>query len=106
MIGGGLGEHSAAAISVSAVAERSQYAASDAVDVCAVLSLTAASEDRQNGITSNDETGRNPITLSAVLDKSGSMSGRKMDLVKKTTEFMTTQLSAQDMLGVIAYDAE
>merc|ERR1711939_987226 len=47
---------------------------------------------------------RAPVSLSAVLDKSGSMHGY-LGLVKGACGFMLGQLSARDKLGVIEYDS-
>ena len=44
------------------------------------------------------------LSLSAVLDKSGSM-GHDLGLVKRTCEFMMQQLSRNDKLGVVQYDS-
>jgi hypothetical protein len=52
-----------------------------------------------------DENKRVPIRLSAVLDKSGSMSGSKLTLVKATTRFMVHQLQDSDCLGIVSYDS-
>lgn len=46
---------------------------------------------------------RAPISLTAVLDRSGSMAGNKMELVKKSTEFMVEQLQEGDYVGVVSY---
>jgi hypothetical protein len=53
-----------------------------------------------------EDSTRSVVSLSAVLDKSGSMSGNKIDLVKKSQEFMMAQLSAKDKLGVVQYDSD
>lgn len=49
------------------------------------------------------EEKRAPLNLIAVIDKSGSMSGEKIDLVKKTIEFVLTQLQARDRLSVVTF---
>ncbi len=36
--------------------------------------------------------------------RSGSMSGTKLDLVKKTLHFVESQLTPTDRLGIVAYD--
>jgi hypothetical protein len=51
------------------------------------------------------EEKRSVVSLSAVLDKSGSMS-KDLYLVKRTCDFMLQQLSKNDKLGVIQYDSE
>jgi len=50
--------------------------------------------------------GRSLVSLSSVLDKSGSMGGSKLDLVKRTSDFMMQHLSSQDKLGVVTYDSD
>ena len=49
--------------------------------------------------------GRSVVSLSCVLDKSGSMSGEKLDLVKRASEFMIAQLGSRDKLGLVEYDS-
>lgn len=52
------------------------------------------------------ETARAPLCLVAVLDKSGSMRGEKLQLVVKTLKFMLRHLSERDALGLVAYGTE
>eukprot|EP01006_Ploeotia_vitrea_P043882 TRINITY_DN66785_c6_g2_i2.p1 TRINITY_DN66785_c6_g2~~TRINITY_DN66785_c6_g2_i2.p1 ORF type:complete len:747 (+),score=67.21 TRINITY_DN66785_c6_g2_i2:113-2353(+) len=47
---------------------------------------------------------RPPVRVSAVIDRSGSMRGTKMTLVKETMSFVIDNLKDRDELGVIAYD--
>ena len=49
--------------------------------------------------------GRSVVSLSSVLDKSGSMGGQKLDLVKRASDFMVAQLGSRDKLGVVQYDS-
>ena len=51
-----------------------------------------------------DETKRAAVDLIAVIDRSGSMGGGKLDLVKKTLHFVVSQLAARDRLALIVYD--
>lgn len=51
-----------------------------------------------------DEEKRAPIVLVAVVDKSGSMSGAKLENVKKTLHFIIKELGARDQLGIVEYD--
>jgi Mg-chelatase subunit ChlD len=53
-----------------------------------------------------DESKRSVVSLSAVLDKSGSMAGSKLALVKHTCQFMLGQLGLNDKIGVVEYDSE
>eukprot|EP00961_Rhodomonas_salina_P224940 3041279-Rhodomonas_salina.1 len=52
-----------------------------------------------------DTSKRSTISLTAVIDKSGSMDGEKLELVKRTCSFMLNQLSSQDMMGLVEYDS-
>eukprot|EP00287_Rhodomonas_sp_CCMP768_P030364 CAMPEP_0202853296 /NCGR_PEP_ID=MMETSP1389-20130828/90412_1 /ASSEMBLY_ACC=CAM_ASM_000865 /TAXON_ID=302021 /ORGANISM="Rhodomonas sp., Strain CCMP768" /LENGTH=528 /DNA_ID=CAMNT_0049531845 /DNA_START=20 /DNA_END=1606 /DNA_ORIENTATION=- len=54
-----------------------------------------------------DETDakRSTVSLTAVIDKSGSMKGQKLELVKQTCNFMLNQLASNDKLGVVEYDS-
>ena len=45
------------------------------------------------------------VSLTSVLDKSGSMQGGKLGLVKRSSNFMLNQLSSSDKLGVVTYDS-
>mmetsp|Transcript_113265 Transcript_113265/g.283699 ORF Transcript_113265/g.283699 Transcript_113265/m.283699 type:complete len:823 (+) Transcript_113265:57-2525(+) len=62
----------------------------------AVLSVVAPSA----GTTS-----RAPLCLVAVLDKSGSMHGMKLELVTKALFFMLDYLSECDSLGIVVFDS-
>jgi Mg-chelatase subunit ChlD len=47
---------------------------------------------------------RAPLDLVAVLDRSGSMSGAKMELVKRSMELVVKQLNSNDKLSIVAFD--
>jgi hypothetical protein len=47
---------------------------------------------------------RKPIDLVLVIDKSGSMSGDKMELTKETAELVAKELGASDRLSIVTYD--
>merc|ERR1719324_2033347 len=47
---------------------------------------------------------RAPLSLTVVLDRSGSMRGEKLRLVVETMQFLLTQLQEQDSLGIVSYD--
>lgn len=51
-----------------------------------------------------EPTARAPVDIVAVIDKSGSMHGEKLDLVKETLEFVIDQLKDTDRLSVVTYD--
>eukprot|EP01116_Phalansterium_solitarium_P016082 TRINITY_DN3649_c0_g2_i2.p1 TRINITY_DN3649_c0_g2~~TRINITY_DN3649_c0_g2_i2.p1 ORF type:complete len:543 (-),score=163.46 TRINITY_DN3649_c0_g2_i2:386-1951(-) len=46
---------------------------------------------------------RAPLNLIAVIDKSGSMQGEKIALVKSTMQFVQTQLQARDRFSIVAF---
>lgn len=47
---------------------------------------------------------RSPVDIVAVIDRSGSMAGEKLDLVRKTLLFVIDQLKPTDRLSLILYD--
>lgn len=47
---------------------------------------------------------RVPLNISLVLDRSGSMSGDKIDYARKAAKFVVDQLSADDYLSIVNYD--
>lgn len=47
---------------------------------------------------------RAPINISVVLDRSGSMSGDKLEYVKKATDFIIKNLYSSDTLSIVQYD--
>ena len=51
-----------------------------------------------------NESARAPVDIVAVIDRSGSMSGGKLDLVKKTLHFVVSQLTPKDRLCLLVYD--
>ncbi|CAE7898551.1 YAF9, partial [Symbiodinium necroappetens] len=53
-----------------------------------------------------EEGSRAPLHLVAVLDRSGSMGGEKIRLVKQTMKFMLRYLSARDSLGIVEYGSD
>ena len=57
-------------------------------------------------LAEDDEDKRSPVSLSLVLDKSGSMAGAKLALVKRTCRFVLGQLGRRDKLGVVEYDSD
>ncbi|OQS05722.1 hypothetical protein THRCLA_02177 [Thraustotheca clavata] len=53
-----------------------------------------------------DDDQRKPIDLVVVLDRSGSMSGKKLSLCKKTMDFLAQQLSVHDRVALVTYDSD
>ncbi len=47
---------------------------------------------------------REPVNLALVIDKSGSMSGQKMQDLKEAAKMMVDRLSPSDMISIITYD--
>jgi uncharacterized protein YegL len=47
-----------------------------------------------------------PIEIVCVIDKSGSMSGQKLDLVKSSLNFMVEQMKEHDFLSIITFDTD
>ena len=82
---------------VSAASEFESYASCAAHTVDLIVTIRAPpSEDGQ----------RAAVSLGAVLDRSGSMSGNKIALLRETGRFMVRQLAGHDRLGVVAYDSQ
>lgn len=48
--------------------------------------------------------GRAPVSLTAVLDASGSMAGPKIEVLKRTAEYLVETLDSGDYLGVVTYN--
>eukprot|EP01123_Difflugia_compressa_P010859 TRINITY_DN409_c0_g1_i3.p1 TRINITY_DN409_c0_g1~~TRINITY_DN409_c0_g1_i3.p1 ORF type:complete len:471 (+),score=75.26 TRINITY_DN409_c0_g1_i3:63-1475(+) len=51
-----------------------------------------------------EETYRAPIDLVTVIDRSGSMGGLKIELVKETLKFIVRQLKSKDKMSIVIYD--
>ncbi|GMH46015.1 hypothetical protein BSKO_13979 [Bryopsis sp. KO-2023] len=57
-------------------------------------------------IEAPSSVGQAPLSLTTVLDRSGSMQGNKIELLKKTTQFLVGKLSeagGQQSLGIVTY---
>ena len=48
--------------------------------------------------------GRAPLRIALVLDRSGSMAGRKLDVAKECAAFLARRLDADDALAFVTYD--
>lgn len=46
---------------------------------------------------------RAPVSLTCVLDRSGSMSGPRLTLLRETVSFLIEQLGSDDLLGLVSY---
>lgn len=51
-----------------------------------------------------DSHTRRPLNLSVVIDRSGSMSGLKLDYTRQAAQFLVKNLSARDTLSIVIYD--
>ena len=49
---------------------------------------------------------RAPLNLSVVIDRSGSMTGRKLEQAKQAAEMLVDQLRAEDVVSLVMYDSE
>ena len=48
-------------------------------------------------------TGRAPLNISVVLDRSGSMAGKKLDFVKRAAQMIPQYLSGRDRFSLVTY---
>ncbi|MES2680133.1 MAG: VWA domain-containing protein [Bacteroidota bacterium] len=55
---------------------------------------------------SNQKTGRVPLNLSVVLDRSGSMNGNKLNYTKEALKYVVKQLHERDILSIVLYDTD
>lgn len=69
----------------------------DATEISALVCLKA---------NKMDDGDRAPLYLSCVADKSGSMRGEKIKLMKETMTFLSKQLQHRDQFGIVSYDTE
>eukprot|EP01059_Diplonema_ambulator_P016692 TRINITY_DN2842_c0_g1_i1.p1 TRINITY_DN2842_c0_g1~~TRINITY_DN2842_c0_g1_i1.p1 ORF type:complete len:521 (+),score=205.55 TRINITY_DN2842_c0_g1_i1:63-1625(+) len=72
--------------------------AGDAKKMLAMACLKAPEMKEEGG----DQ--RAAVRICAVIDRSGSMRGEKIQMVAQTLEFVVRELSANDQFGIIAYD--
>eukprot|EP00964_Phaeocystis_antarctica_P000883 scaffold500_cov74-Phaeocystis_antarctica.AAC.1 len=79
-------------------AEQTAYASAAEASLLAVASLQAP--------PAPVDASRAPLELVAVLDRSGSMQGQKITLMKQTINLLVTRsgLQAQDKLGIVVFD--
>ncbi|KAL3138377.1 hypothetical protein ABBQ32_006179 [Trebouxia sp. C0010 RCD-2024] len=70
-----------------------QYASQRDLIMLASITGSQIASDRQ----------RAPLDLVAVLDRSGSMAGGKLNAVKKTMNFLVQQMSAVDRLSIVTF---
>jgi len=59
---------------------------------------------RIKGHSTPESKKRRPLNVSVVLDRSGSMSGDKIEYVKQATSFLVNHLTGRDMFSLVSYD--
>ena len=69
------------------------------LDLLITISAPEPSEDQQS-------RPRPPLNLALVIDRSGSMSGRKLSNARKAACFLAAELTARDRLAIVAFDDE
>lgn len=85
------------AVKITLVSEFAEVSASQALPMLCMASISAP--------TATPTLTRSPVELVAVVDRSGSMGGEKIKLMKETLEFVVTKgLLAQDSFSIVAYD--
>ncbi|XP_065663790.1 uncharacterized protein LOC136085890 [Hydra vulgaris] len=82
--------------------EYKDYSFKEKLDIWALISLKAPSLEMT--LDEKEIGKRAPIDLVVVIDKSGSMAGEKLALVKKTLEFVVSQLNEKDRLCLVTFD--
>ena len=86
-----------------ATAVKTEYIASDkAVSTNVLVSIQAPSVE--DGKEEESEEERPELCLVAVVDKSGSMTGKKMDYTRQTLSFLIQELGPRDRLAIVTYD--
>ncbi|XP_065663789.1 uncharacterized protein LOC136085889 isoform X2 [Hydra vulgaris] len=81
--------------------EYKDYSFNEKLDIWTLISVIAPILEAKE-----EDEKRAPIDIVAVIDKSGSMAGEKLSLVKKTLEFVVSQLNEKDRLCLVTYDTK
>ena len=76
--------------------EYEDYTYTECHDIWTLVSLTAPCQNKDE-----EKEEKVPMDIVSVMDKSASMAGEKLQLVKKTLEFVLTQLTEKDRLALI-----
>ena len=71
-----------------------------------ILKALASFKCNESNDLEEDSNQRAPVIVSVVVDKSGSMEGRKIASVKSTLEFIIKEMSKNDQLSIVEYDTE
>jgi len=85
-------------IEIRSCAEVESVSSNEAKELLAMATLVAPVDDSKGD--------RASIDIVAVIDKSGSMQGEKIKLVKDTLNFLLQQLRASDRLSIVTYDTK
>ena len=76
--------------------EHQLVAVEDTRDINCMLELLAPAAP--------DQAGRRPLAVALVIDRSGSMAGRKLEVTKACASFLVDRLAADDQLAIVTYD--
>ena len=100
-----LGEQTPVKLTGALKLERSEMACGDAGSMFGVLSLAAPEVDASTALNAQSAAEAPPIDLLVVFDKSGSMSGSKIELVKHTLKFVVSQLKPSDRICLVEFQS-
>ena len=65
--------------------------------------MAIQTQDRIVDDKQNDLNGRPSVDLICVIDKSGSMSGEKINLVRETLDYLLTLLNENDRISLVEF---
>ncbi|XP_065682362.1 inter-alpha-trypsin inhibitor heavy chain H3-like isoform X1 [Hydra vulgaris] len=88
-------------VNIECSTEYKDYSFNEKLDIWTLISIKAPILEAKE-----EDEKRAPIDIVAVIDKSGSMAGEKLSLVKKTLEFVVSQLNEKDRLCLVTYDTK
>jgi len=79
--------------------ESNEIARGNVAQILAMLTIRAPSNT-----SSLESSSRVPLDIVAVVDRSGSMGGQKIELVKETLAYVISQLTSVDRLSIVSFD--